>query len=143
MFKIGVLVSGGGTNLQAIIDAVESGYINAEIVIVVSNRSKAYALKRAENKGIEAVFISRKQAGSAEAYERALVKHFKDRKVDLIVLAGFMVILGPTFINAFENKIINIHPSLIPSFCGNGVDPAGGSAPDRVAGIGGPDRGIL
>lgn len=120
MLKIGVLVSGGGTNLQAIMDAVENGYIKAEIVSVVSNRSKAYALERAKNKGIEAVFISKKQAGSQEAYEEALVRHFKERKADLIVLAGFMVILGPTFINAFENKIINIHPALIPSFCGNG-----------------------
>lgn len=118
MLKIGVLVSGGGTNLQAIMDKIKSDNINAEIVSVVSNRSKAYALERARNNGIEAVFISKKEAGSQEAYERALVKHFKDRNVDLIVLAGFMVILGSTFVKAFENKIINIHPALIPSFCG-------------------------
>lgn len=120
MLKIGVLVSGGGTNLQAIMDAIENKGINAQIVTVVSNRSKAYALERARNKDIEAVFISKKQAGSQEAYEEILVKHFKDRNVDLIILAGFMVILGSTFVRAFENKIINIHPALIPSFCGEG-----------------------
>lgn len=118
MLKIGVLVSGGGTNLQAIMDKIKSDNINAQIVSVVSNRSKAYALERARNNGIEAVFISKKEAGSQEAYEEKLVKHFKDRDVDLIVLAGFMVILGSTFVKAFENKIINIHPALIPSFCG-------------------------
>lgn len=120
MLRIGVLVSGGGTNLQAIMDYIEKNKTDAEIVSVVSNRSKAYALERAAAKGVEAVFISRKQAGGGEEYERRLVEHFKSRNVDLIVLAGFMVILGPVFVNAFENKIINIHPSLIPSFCGEG-----------------------
>lgn len=120
MLKIGVLVSGGGTNLQAIMDSIENDNINAEIVTVVSNRSKAYALERARNKGIEAVFLSRKQAGSQEVYEKNLIRHFKERNVDLIVMAGFMVILGSAFVDAFENRIINIHPSLIPSFCGKG-----------------------
>lgn len=120
MLRIGVLVSGGGTNLQAIMDYIEENAVDARIVSVVSSRSKAYALERAAAKGIEAVFISRKDAGCIEEYERRLVEHFKSRNADLIVLAGFMVILGPVFVNAFENRIINIHPSLIPSFCGEG-----------------------
>lgn len=120
MLKIGVLVSGGGTNLQAIIDAIENGNINAKIVTVISNRSKAYALERARNKNIDAVFISAKQAGSKEAFEEKIISHLKEKQVDLVVMAGFMVILSSKFISEFKNKIINIHPSLIPSFCGEG-----------------------
>lgn len=120
MLKIGVLVSGGGTNLQAIIDAIEAGSINAEIVSVVSNKKDAYALERAKKHGIEGTFISRKDAGSIENYGEILIKHFMEKQVDLILLAGFMLILSENFINTFKNRIMNIHPALIPSFCGKG-----------------------
>lgn len=120
MFKIGVLVSGGGTNLQAIIDAVKSNVIKGEIVSVVSNNKSAYALERARINGIEAVSMGRKQFSGINEYSKALASHFLERKTDLIVLAGFMVILGEDFIKLFKNKIINVHPSLIPSFCGQG-----------------------
>ncbi|MGN1318668.1 MAG: phosphoribosylglycinamide formyltransferase [Lachnospirales bacterium] len=120
MFKIGALVSGGGTNLQAIMDSIKKDNIPAEVVSVVSNKEGAYALERAKNNNIEAVVISKKNYESADLYEQALIDHFKSRNVDLIVLAGFMVILTDKFVSAFENKIINIHPALIPSFCGEG-----------------------
>lgn len=121
MLKIGVLVSGGGTNLQAIINKIEDGYIqNCKIVSVVSNKKDAYALERAKKYNIETAVISKKDYDSKELYDEALITHFKTKQVDLIVLAGFMVVLGQKFIQAYQNKIINIHPSLIPSFCGNG-----------------------
>ncbi|MBQ7266536.1 MAG: phosphoribosylglycinamide formyltransferase [Firmicutes bacterium] len=118
MINIGVLVSGGGTNLQAILDNIESGAIEAKVVSVVSSKEGAYALERAKNKNIEACVI--KKSDHPTDYEDVLIKHFKDRKADLIVLAGFMTILKEKFIKAFENRIINIHPALIPSFCGEG-----------------------
>ncbi|MCI8804317.1 MAG: phosphoribosylglycinamide formyltransferase [Clostridiales bacterium] len=120
MFKIGALVSGGGTNLQAILDAVELGKINGEVVSVVSNKKDAFALERAKKHNVEAVYMSRKLFKSFDEYEDALISHFKSRNVDLIILAGFMVILSAKFAEAFKNKIMNIHPSLIPSFCGKG-----------------------
>ena len=120
MVRIGVLVSGGGTNLQAIIEGIESGGINGRIVTVVSSAPGAYALKRAEKHGIEAAVIRKKDYPAAGEYEKALISHFESRGVGLVVLAGFMVILGGEFIRAFENRIINIHPALIPSFCGSG-----------------------
>lgn len=120
MLKIGVLVSGGGTNLQAIINNIKKGYINAEIVTVVSSRKDAFALKRAEENNIEAVCISRKSFDLLENYEKTLISYFESKNIDLIVLAGFMSILSKNFVRTFENKIINIHPSLIPSFCGKG-----------------------
>ena len=120
MFKIGALVSGGGTNLQAILDAVELGKINGEVVSVVSNKKDALALERAKKHNVEAVYMSRKLFKSFDEYEDALISHFKSRNVDLIILAGFMVILSAKFAEAFKNKIMNIHPSLIPSFCGKG-----------------------
>ncbi len=120
MFKIGALVSGGGTNLQAILDAIDSGMIKGEVVSVVSNRKNAYALERAKKHNIEAVHISKTQYESFDEYEDALISHFKSRNVDLIIFAGFMVILSAKFSEAFKNKIMNIHPSLIPSFCGKG-----------------------
>lgn len=121
MLKIGVLVSGGGTNLQAIIDKIEDGYItNAEIVTVVSNKVDAYALKRAKNHNIENIFINPKDFEIKELFDEALINHFKTKDVELIVLAGFTAVLGSKFVNAFYNRIINIHPSLIPSFCGKG-----------------------
>ena len=120
MIKIGALVSGGGTNLQAILDAIDKGGINAEVRAVVSSKEGAYALERAKAKGIENTVIRKKDFENAGDYEKTLAKYFKERNIDLIVLAGFMVILGPDFINEFENRIINIHPALIPSFCGEG-----------------------
>jgi phosphoribosylglycinamide formyltransferase-1 len=120
MVKIGALVSGGGTNLQAIMDYLEQSDVAAEVSVVVSNKPDAYALERARKKGIEAVCISKKEYKEKGQYEDALIDFFKERNIDLIVLAGFMVILDERFVNAFENKIINIHPALIPSFCGEG-----------------------
>ena len=119
--KIAVLVSGGGTNLQAIIDAIASGKItNTEIALVISNKEGAYALKRAEQAGIKGTVISPKQYVDKEAYSQDMIKTIRDAGCELIVLAGFLVVLPESFVNAFEGKIINIHPSLIPSFCGDG-----------------------
>ena len=119
--KIAVLVSGGGTNLQAIIDAIASGKItNTEIALVISNKEGAYALKRAEQAGIKGTVISPKQYANKEEYSQDMIKTIKDAGCELIVLAGFLVVLPESFVNAFEGKIINIHPSLIPSFCGDG-----------------------
>lgn len=121
MLRIGVLVSGGGTNLQAIIDAIESGKItNAEIVTVAASNPKAYALERAKNHGIPSVVISRKAFASQEEHDAVLCEHMKNCDVDLIVMAGYLSIVGEMLIKEFHNKIINIHPSLIPSFCGKG-----------------------
>ncbi len=120
--RIGVLVSGGGTNLQALIDAQKSGIIKSgEIVSVVSNKSGVYALERAKNAGIDTAVITKKECGSAEAFDKALRDYMLSKKVDIIVLAGFLAILGESFIKEYSNRIINIHPSLIPSFCGNGM----------------------
>jgi len=121
MKRIGVLVSGGGTNLQALIDAQKSGIIRSgEIVTVVSNRRDAYALERAKNAGIDAHFISKKECGSAESFDIALRDYMQSMQVDIVVLAGFLSILGKDFIDAYRDRIVNIHPSLIPSFCGDG-----------------------
>lgn len=119
--KIAVLVSGGGTNLQAIIDAVNNGTItNTEIALVISNKESAYALERAKNAGIEGKYISPKQFADREEYSQAMISAIKDSGAELVVLAGFLVVLSESFVNAFEGRIINIHPSLIPSFCGDG-----------------------
>ncbi|MDD6310828.1 MAG: phosphoribosylglycinamide formyltransferase [Firmicutes bacterium] len=119
--KIAVLVSGGGTNLQALLDAQKSGIINSgSIELVISNFKNAYALTRAENAGVEALCITRKSCGGAEGFEKRLIEELDNRGIDLIVLAGFMSILSENFIKHFERRIINIHPSLIPSFCGKG-----------------------
>ncbi len=121
MLKLGIMVSGGGTNLQAIIDRVKSGYLtDCRIVTVVSSRADAYALERARNNGIPAAVISKKSFLSSEEYDRALIEHFAKHDVGLVVLAGFLSMLGEGFVNAYRNRIINIHPSLIPSFCGKG-----------------------
>jgi phosphoribosylglycinamide formyltransferase-1 len=121
MLKIGVLVSGGGTNLQAIIDAINSNVItNASIEVVVSNNPNAYALERAKNNGIESVCISPKNFEKREDFNDALISKLDDYNLDLIVLAGCMVVLPSKLIQKYENRIINIHPSLIPSFCGKG-----------------------
>lgn len=120
MLKIGVLVSGGGTNLQAIINQIENKNINAKIMSVVSNKENVGALTRAKNHGIDTKCIKVSDFDNSILYEQSLINHFRSLEVDLIVLAGFMIVLGEDFINAFQNKIINIHPSLIPSFCGKG-----------------------
>ena len=121
MKRIGVLVSGGGTNLQAILDACESGLIKSgKVVTVVSNKKDVYALERAKNANVEGIVIEKKAFDSIEAFDEALCAHMKSREVDLIVMAGFLCIVGDELISEFENRIINIHPSLIPSFCGAG-----------------------
>lgn len=115
--RIAVLVSGGGTNLQALLDAQQSGIIKSgEIVLVVSSSKKAFALERAKNAGVKSVVVGKKVTG--EDFEKILIKTLEDEKIDLIVLAGFMCILSENFTRRFENRIINVHPSLIPSFCG-------------------------
>ncbi len=121
MLKVGVLVSGGGTNLQAILDAIDNGKItNAQVSLVVSNNPNAYALERAKKHGIEAVCVSPKQFENRECFHEALLAKLKESQVDLVVLAGFLVAIPPMIVEAFPNRIINIHPSLIPSFCGVG-----------------------
>lgn len=119
--RIAVLVSGGGTNLQALIDAQKSGIIkNGEIVLVISNNSKAYALERAANAGIAAKVVIKKDCGSQETFEQRMKDLLTEYKIDLIVLAGFMSILSEKFTADYLERILNVHPSLIPSFCGKG-----------------------
>lgn len=121
MQKIAVLVSGGGTNLQAIIDKIEDGTIrNTKIEVVISNKKDAYALERAAKHNIEGVCIAPKEYESREAFSQALLDTLKTHEVDLVVLAGYLVIVPEIVIASYPNKIINIHPSLIPSFCGDG-----------------------
>jgi phosphoribosylglycinamide formyltransferase-1 len=121
MLKLAVCVSGGGTNLQAIIDAVENGTItNAQIAVVISNNAGAYALERAKKHGIEAVCVSPKDYEDREQFNQAFLDRLNSYQVDLVVLAGFLVVLPPMMIREYRNRIINIHPSLIPSFCGTG-----------------------
>ncbi len=117
--NIAVLISGGGTNLQSIIDGIESGNINGKISIIISNRKDAYGLTRGENHNIKSIYLSGIGI-SQEEYDEKLLEILEKEEVDLVVLAGFLKILGSKFIQAYENKIINIHPSLIPSFCGDG-----------------------
>ena len=121
MIRLAVLVSGGGTNLQAIMDAIGAGTItNAEIAVVISNNADAFALKRAENYGCEALLISPKDYDDREQFNQALLLALKERNIDLVVLAGYLVVVPPCVIKEYEGRIINIHPSLIPSFCGTG-----------------------
>lgn len=121
MLKIAVLVSGGGTNLQAIIDKIAEGVItNTEIAVVISNNKNAYALERAKRAGIEAVCVSPKDYENREQFNQEFLKTLDSYQVDLVVLAGFLVVIPPAMIQKYENRIINIHPSLIPSFCGTG-----------------------
>jgi phosphoribosylglycinamide formyltransferase-1 len=121
MLRVGVLVSGGGTNLQAIIDKVKSGEVsNTEIAFVISNNENAYALKRAQAAGIAAECISPKNYINRKQFEDALIDTIDAYQVDLIVLAGYLVIIPEQMIRKYRNRIINIHPSLIPSFCGTG-----------------------
>lgn len=121
MLNVVVLVSGGGTNLQAIIDAVESGQItNTKIAGVISNNQNAYALERAKKHGIPSLCISPKQFASREEFNEQFLEKVNELHPDLIVLAGFLVVIPPVMIETYRNRIINIHPSLIPSFCGTG-----------------------
>lgn len=121
MLKIAVLVSGGGTNLQAIMDAIDNGTItNTRIEVVISNNKNAYALERAAKKGIESLCISPRDFESREAFNTAFLEKLNSYQVDLVVLAGFLVVIPPEMIAEYRNRIINIHPSLIPAFCGTG-----------------------
>ncbi len=121
MLRVAVLVSGGGTNLQAIIDSIESGKVtNAKIATVISNNKNAYALERARNHGIEGVCISPKDYETRDLFNQALLDYLLEAQIDLIVLAGFLVVIPKIIIEAFRNRIVNIHPSLIPAFCGTG-----------------------
>ena len=121
MLRIGALVSGGGTNLQAIIDAIDSGYIpNASIDLVISSNRNAYALERAAAIGAQTAVIRRRDRDSLESFDRAISDRLLEHNIDLVLLAGFMSILGPGFFEKFENRVMNIHPALIPSFSGPG-----------------------
>lgn len=121
MLKIAVLVSGGGTNLQAIIDSMENGSItNAQIDVVISNNKNAYALERAKKHKIESLCISPKDYENRQLFHEALLRVLEKRKVDLIVLAGYLVVIPEIMIQKYRNRIINVHPSLIPAFCGTG-----------------------
>ena len=119
--NIAVFVSGGGTNLQALIDAKTQGIIKSgDIKLVISNNPNAYALKRAENAGIKSVCVNKKECASQAEFEEKLVKVLEEENIELIVLAGFLCILSENFTKKYANRIINVHPSLIPSFCGKG-----------------------
>ena len=119
--RIAVLVSGGGTNLQALIDAQKSGIIKSgEISLVISNNKNAYALQRAADNGIKSEVVLKKELGSQEAFEEKIVSLLRENGIELIVLAGFMSILSESFTRQFDRRILNVHPSLIPSFCGKG-----------------------
>ena len=121
MLRLAVLVSGGGTNLQAILDAIDEGTItNAEVSVVISNNAGAYALERVKKKEIDAVCLSPKTFASREAFNEALLAKLQSYNVDLVVLAGCLVVIPQSIVDAYPNKIINIHPSLSPSFCGTG-----------------------
>lgn len=118
--KIGVLISGSGTNLQSLIDNTEKGFINGRIAVVISNREDAYGLERARRHGIDTVFVNQRDYESFEKFNDAIMSQLDAHGADLVVLAGYLKILSGKFIETYRNKIINIHPSLIPSFCGSG-----------------------
>ena len=121
MLKVTVLVSGGGTNLQAVLDAIDSGKIqHAEISAVISNNPGAYALERARGRGIPALCISPKDYAAREDFHEALLQALRDSGADLVVLAGCLVVIPPSIIREYRGRMINIHPSLIPAFCGTG-----------------------
>jgi phosphoribosylglycinamide formyltransferase-1 len=116
--RLGVLISGRGTNLQSIVDATASGRLNATVAVVVSNRADAHGLARARDAGIEAVHVNPRDHPDRDSYDRALVRVLKERNIGLVCLAGFMRLVGPPLLEAFPDRIVNIHPSLLPSFSG-------------------------
>lgn len=118
--KIGVLISGSGTNLQSLIDNINNNSIDGEITVVISNKKDAYGLERARQNNIDAVYVNQKNYDNFEQFNDAIIEELKDHGVELVVLAGYLKILSSKFIEEFRNRIINIHPSLIPSFCGKG-----------------------
>lgn len=121
MLRIGVMVSGSGTNLQAILDAMDNGTIrNAGVEVVISNNPRAYALERAKSRGIDAISISPKEYGSRDAFNKVFLEKVDEYELDLLVLAGFLVTIPVAMILKYEHRIINVHPSLIPAFCGAG-----------------------
>lgn len=120
MKRIGILVSGGGTNLQAIIDGTESGLINGQVAVVISNRKEAYGLKRAEKHKIPALYIGKGNYPDTALADQALLETLKSYEIDIIVLAGYLKILPPAIIEDYRNRIINVHPSLIPAYSGDG-----------------------
>lgn len=120
MLNIAVFISGGGTNLQAIIDAVKENKINGKIKLVFSNRKNAYGLIRAQNESIDTFYLNRKKFFSSEEYDERILEELEINNIDLIVLAGYLNILSSKLVSKYSNRIINIHPSLIPSFCGDG-----------------------
>ena len=120
LVKIGVLISGGGTNLQSLMDNIKEGKIKGEIKLVISNRKEAYGLIRAKKEGIETLYLNRKEFKTEEEYNEKIMEEFKKRNIHLVVLAGYLKVLSKEFIESYKGRIINIHPSLIPSFCGKG-----------------------
>ena len=120
MLNIAVFISGGGTNLQAIINAVNENKINGKIKLVFSNRKNAYGLIRAQNESIDTFYLNRKKFFSSEEYDERILEELERKNIDLIVLAGYLNILSSKLVSKYSNRIINIHPSLIPSFCGDG-----------------------
>lgn len=120
MMNVAVFISGGGTNLQAIIDAIKENKINGKIKLVFSNRKNAYGLIRAQNESIDTFYLNRKKFFSNEEYDERILEELERKNIDLIVLAGYLNILSSKFVSKYSNRIINIHPSLIPSFCGDG-----------------------
>lgn len=119
--RIGVLVSGGGTNLQALLDAERDGTLKSgTVALVVSNKPDVYALERAKNAGVETLCIDRKSFGNREMFEETLLQELNKHEIDVLVLAGFMLVLSDGFTRAYQDRIVNVHPSLIPSFCGDG-----------------------
>ena len=130
MVKIGALVSGGGTNLQQLIDAQAAGKLGGgEIAVVISSKPEVYALERAKKAGIEAVTLSRKEYSDVEAYSQALIDALKARGIELVVLSGFLTITSDAFVRAFPDRIMNVHPALLPAFGGKGFWPAAVSSP--------------
>jgi len=119
--KLLVLASGGGTNLQAVIDSIEQGKLNAEIKTVVSNNSKAFCLERARTHNIKAIHLSHKMFATAEEFDERLLSILKENEIDMIILAGYMKMLSPTIVRTYKNRILNIHPALLPSFGGEGM----------------------
>ncbi|AIZ36449.1 phosphoribosylglycinamide formyltransferase [Parvimonas micra] len=120
MMNVAVFISGGGTNLQAIIDAIKENKINGKIKLVFSNRKNAYGLIRAQNESIDTFYLNRKKFFSSEEYDERILEELERKNIDLIVLAGYLNILSSKLVSKYSNRIINIHPSLIPSFCGDG-----------------------